>query len=117
MLWAGDRLLLRFLSAFLGVSRCIRPLLRLLRPGVAPRCCKALIVWGVTGILLVIEDFCIGRRAPGMRNFADGTPTILPRDVILSTLEVLLLGVDGFWISPARCRNLDERDFSNNFHE
>ena len=103
--------MLRFLSASLGVSRCMRLLLRLSRPGVALRCCKALIAWGVAGLLLVVKEVCSGRRAPGVRDFAESAPTALPQDVVAPTLEARLLGVDGFGISPAKCRNWDQRIF------
>lgn len=90
MQWAANRLLLRFLSAPLGVSRSIRPLLRLSRPGVALRCCKALIAWGVAGLLLVVKDAWSGRRVPDVLDFADCTPTLYPRDVVAPVLEARL---------------------------
>lgn len=90
MQWAEYRLLLRFLSASLGVSRSIRPLLRLLRAGVTLRCCKALIAWGVAGLLLAVKDACSGRRTPPVRDFAESATTACPRDVVALMLEVRL---------------------------
>ena len=82
--------MLRFLSASLGVSRSKRPLLRLSRPEVALRCCKALTTWGVEELLPLAKDACFGRIAPGVRDFAERAPTALPRDVGAPTLEARL---------------------------
>ena len=79
--WTANRLLLKFLSVSLGVSRCIRPLLRLLRPGVALRCCKALIAKGVEGLLFVVKDTFKGRRLLGVRDVAKRVPRALVGDV------------------------------------
>jgi len=65
-------LLLSCLNASLGVSRCSRPLLRLSRPGVALRCCNALIACGVVGLLLSPRVGCNGRRVFGVRDGLEG---------------------------------------------
>lgn len=96
--------LLSCLNASLGVSRCKRPLLRLSRPGVALRCCNALIACGVVGLLLSARETCNGRRLLGVRDRLGGCAAFSSGKGG-APFEARLRGVDGFLMIAASCRS------------
>lgn len=102
-------LLLRFLSASLGVSRCMRPLLRLSCAGVsfAARRCRALIACGVVGAPLLAETGCGVLRAPDMCDWVCLGRVAALRSEAGREAESRLKGVKGFSMIPASCRSFD----------
>ena len=97
----GDRPLLRFLKASLGVSRCERPLLRLSLPGIgaaALRCSSARMACGVVGGPFFSGGALCGRRSPGVRDWQI-CDLLVSLDIEGELLtEVCRIGVVGFCV-------------------